>query len=49
MIVIFKKDAPAARIRELCTRFEQQGLRIHSDGEGTRVEFIVPVRRQADV
>ena len=27
----------------------RRGLRIHSDGEGTRVEFIVPVRRQADV
>ena len=25
----------------------KQGLRIHSDSEGTRVEFILPVRRQA--
>ena len=25
----------------------KRGLRIHSDGAGTRVEFIVPVRRQA--
>ena len=25
----------------------KQGLRIHSDAEGTRVEFILPVRRQA--
>ena len=27
----------------------KQGLRIHSDSEGTRVEFTLPVRRQADV
>ena len=39
--------------KQMCIRDSyygiRRGLRIHSDGEGTRVEFIVPVRRQADV